>query len=365
MKNWKGASKHWNPDLFSKRTMTDEQSPASTRAAGEIVSENGEHRQRSGQISDRHVRCRPNHARQILEANEPKLYGLICDERLLSPTRAEQAALLQAAMTSVLKKYVESFYRKRQQRWDSSKMVYSPLKKDDENFRNYVVKVPRSDKDLLKTIHAAIEEWKKFQKLLSSDLPNIHFDRNLYEPLLIAKGNKTRSVPPPLNDGERQFLEDLKQFCKSEPALLKGKELFLLRNLSRGKGIGFFEERGFYPDFILWVTEGDKQRLVFIEPHGMLNVDHPDRNVKINLHKRLQTQLSDARKKSKNKNLMLDSFIISKTLTMNCGKNMARTGTNRGMPTHMYCSFPMMTTNPTWKQLSLPDQQWLLLVADV
>ena len=97
------------------------------------------------------------------------------------------------------------------------------------------------------------------------------------------------------------------------PDVLRDKELFLLRNLSRGKGIGFFEDSGFYPDFILWVTEGSKQRLVFIEPHGMLNEDHPDKNAKIDLHKKLQTQLADARKKSKNKDLLLDSFIISAT----------------------------------------------------
>lgn len=256
---------------------------------------------------------RPEHPRQILQANDPKLYGLICDEQLLNPKRVEQAVQLQAAVTSVLNKYVDSFYRKRQQRWDSSKMIYEPLKKDDENFQNYVVKVPRSDKDLLHTIHEAIEEWKKFHKRLSSELPNIHFDRHLYQPLLIAKGNKTRSVPPPLNDGERKFVEDLKQFCKSEPALLNGKELFLLRNLSRGRGIGFFEDSGFYPDFILWVTEEDKQRLIFIEPHGMLNEDHPDKNSKIDLHKKLQSQVADARKKSKNKYLLLDAFIISQT----------------------------------------------------
>lgn len=256
---------------------------------------------------------RPEHPRQILEASDPKLYGLICDERLLIPSRAEQRPQLQGVMTSVLNKYVESFYRKRQQRWDSSKMIYAPLKKDDENFQNYVVKVPRSDKDLLKSIHEAIEEWKKFQKLLRSDLPNIHFDRHLYQPLLIAKGNQNKSIPPSLNDSERKFVDELKQFCKSAPTVLKGKELFLLRNLSRGKGIGFFEDSGFYPDFILWVTEGDEQRLVFIEPHGMLNEDHSDKNAKIDLHKKLQTQLADARKKSKNKNLLLDAFIISAT----------------------------------------------------
>ena len=102
-------------------------------------------------------------------------------------------------------------------------------------------------------------------------------------------------------------------FCNSGAACLTGKELYLLRNLSKGKGIGFFEDSGFYPDFILWVTEGNKQRLVFVEPHGMLNEDHPDYNAKIALNRKLQLQVADARKKSRNKHLALDSFIISQT----------------------------------------------------
>lgn len=256
---------------------------------------------------------KPEHPRQILTAKDPKLYGLICDEGLLKPKRAEQAKRLKAVMASVLKKYVESFYRKRQQRWDSAKMEYRPLKKDDDNFQDYVVKVPRSDQAFVKAVKDAIDEWKKAFKQLDADLPNLHFDRHLYQPLLIQKGSRVKSIPPPLNESERRFVKDLRDFCLSKPAILKDKELFLLRNLSRGKGIGFFEDSGFYPDFILWVTQGDKQRLVFIEPHGMLSEDHPSKNPKIDLHKKLQSHVTEARKKSKNKNLMLDSFIISVT----------------------------------------------------
>lgn len=256
---------------------------------------------------------RPEHPHEILAAKEPKLYGLVCDESLLKPTRADHAARLQTIMAGVLKKYVESFYRKQQQRWDSSKMVYAPLKKDDENFQDYIVKVPRSDKGLMQTVNDAIKEWKKAMKRLSTDLPNIHFDRHLYQPLLISKGTRTRSVPPALNESERHFVADLIELCRTSPPVLKGKELFLLRNLSRGKGIGFFEDNGFYPDFLLWVTEGAKQRLVFIEPHGMNMEEHPTTNRKVNLHTRLAAQLHDARKKSKNKDLLLDSYIISAT----------------------------------------------------
>lgn len=48
-----------------------------------------------------------------------------------------------------------------------------------------------------------------------------------------------------------------------------GVDVFLLRNESRGRGMGFFEAENFYPDFILWLVEGKKQSLSFIEPHGL------------------------------------------------------------------------------------------------
>jgi hypothetical protein len=251
--------------------------------------------------------------RQILEATDPKLYGLICDDAFLKPERRDQVLRLQTTMSAVLKKYVESFYRKRQQRWDSSKMVYARLQKDDDNFQDYTIKVPRSNPDLIKTITAVIADGKRIYKELCANLPGVYLDRHLYQPLLVKKGSDVRTVPPALNDGETRFVNDLIRFCKSGDPMLKGKELFLLRNLSRGKGIGFFEDKGFYPDFIMWVTEGAKQRLIFIEPHGMLSDDDPAINPKVNLHQQLKIEAEPQLKKSGIKNLTLDSFVISVT----------------------------------------------------
>jgi hypothetical protein len=255
----------------------------------------------------------PEHPRRILEASDPKLYGLICDKELLKPKRSEEVRELQAVMAGVLKKYVESFYRKRQQRWDSERMQYQPLKKDDDNFQDYVVKVPRNSPDLIKAIKGIIDEGKRIYKELCAELPGVYLDRHLYQPLLLQKGSEVKSAPPGLNESERRFVNDLLAYCKSEPTPLKDKELFLLRNLSRGKGIGFFEDSGFYPDLILWIIESKKQRLVFIEPHGMLNEQHPSINPKVNLHKKLKFQAVDALRRSKAKNLELDSFVISAT----------------------------------------------------
>ena len=81
-----------------------------------------------------------------------------------------------------------------------------------------MVKVPAATRDLLQTIHDAIEEWKALQGGCPQDLPNLHFDRHLYLPLLIAKASKTpRYHPPALNDGEGKFVDDLMTYCKSGP----------------------------------------------------------------------------------------------------------------------------------------------------
>lgn len=41
-------------------------------------------------------------------------------------------------------------------------------------------------------------------------------------------------------------MRDLKTFYENNPAYVAGKELYVLRNMSRGKGIGFFEAGNFF-----------------------------------------------------------------------------------------------------------------------
>jgi len=82
-----------------------------------------------------------------------------------------------------------------------------------------------------------------------------------------------------------------------------------LRNLTRGKGIGFFQTASFYPDFILWKVTNRKQKIVFVDPKGLTfirDLDHP----KINLHKMLKNEVQ---KTIDDPNVSLDAFIISYT----------------------------------------------------
>ena len=183
----------------------------------------------------------------------------------------------------------------------------------DGNSGQYIVKVPRNKTELVQAIDKLIKECNALYSEDQGDLPRIHFDRHLYQPLLVEAGDVTSS-PPGLQESERQFVADLKDYLTSGPAgLPDGAELFLLRNLTRGRGVGFFDSSGFYPDFILWVKTGNRQRIVFIEPHGMLHQGAYLHDEKARLHERLPELAREIASRSGNPKVQLDSFIISAT----------------------------------------------------
>ena len=100
--------------------------------------------------------------------------------------------------------------------------------------------------------------------------------------------------------------------------------MFLLRNLSRGRGIGFFEDAGFYPDFILWIKQGVQQRVIFIDPHGMLLNSAPG-DGKIQLHRLIK----DIEQTLANPAITLESYILSTTSFANLSASAAWRGYDR------------------------------------
>jgi len=146
-------------------------------------------------------------------------------------------------------------------------------------------------------------------------LSRIYFDRHIYIPLLLEQQGLQVS-PPGLIPSEEQWVRDLRAFWEQEKCgLLAGKELFLLRNLGRGKGVGFFEGRGFYPDFILWVLEPSRkhQRIVFIEPHGMVYAKAYIHDEKARLHEYLRKLSKQLWHHSSDWKVELDSYLVSAT----------------------------------------------------
>ena len=211
-------------------------------------------------------------------------------------------------------KYAERFYRMRQERWEHDRLRYRALDPDDANFQDYGVAVPDDERDIVRDVRHIVEECDRIYSEEIETIPNIHFDRHLYLPLLCEPGGKIKIRPPGLNKDERRFVEDLKAYCAAErEGALAGREIFLLRNLSRGKGVGFFQTHGFYPDFILWVKSKDGQRIVFVEPHGMFYDDAPDDNEKVLLHRRIRGLTERLGRSPGMENVTLDSYLVSVT----------------------------------------------------
>jgi hypothetical protein len=213
-----------------------------------------------------------------------------------------------------LKKYLDRYYTFRKQEFEGGHLEYRELSEDDPNFiQEYRLLIEQSREDIVKKL----EEIKRLidaGKLRNVEFQSLHaiaFAGHLYQPLIYV-GNDLIEVRPVVleNEGERDFVLDLQKFCESSEGrgFLNGKELYLLRNLSRGRGIGFFEAGNFYPDFILWLLDGGRQYVSFIDPKGLRNLEGPD-DPKIRFHltiKDLQRRLGDPA-------VILNSFIISST----------------------------------------------------
>ncbi len=267
---------------------------------------------------------RPETPRQIIEKVS---YTLVADEAVVCPRSFAGRALLQQTVTQLLCRYVDRFYQARREPWEEQTLAYRPVDLDDPNLAfnrpsvqekkaAYTVRASRSRADVVEAIERLRQDMEKVYRGENDNLPRIFFDRHLYLPLLLTKGDVLSADPPAVNESEAQFVRDLRDDWNTEKDhSLAGKEIFLLRNLTRGRAIGFFEERGFYPDFILWLLDQETkaQRIVFIEPHGMLHAKAYIHDEKARLWERLPALAEEIGKRNAKTNVLLDAYIISAT----------------------------------------------------
>ena len=218
--------------------------------------------------------------------------------------------LWQEIATCLLRKYIENFYRYHQNKWEAPHREYVTLDKNDKNFiHEYRITVEQSRENIINQINALKQELANNNiptiKTLLGQSEAISFDRHLYQPLLwkpADKDDKIQIKPVALNDGEKEFVEDLQLFCENDD-----REIYLLRNMARGRGLGFFEAGNFYPDFILWVLAGGKQYINFIDPKGLRNISKNNPKIKFyQTIKQIEKDMGDD-------SIILDSFIISVT----------------------------------------------------
>lgn len=233
----------------------------------------------------------------------------------------------QEILLLVAKEYVDKFYKKEEKKESMNHLEARPFTINDHPYmfpenQEIVLKIPKELSSEISEIIKQLQNYDPTNNRIPTEWGNwdsssiIHFDRHLYTPLIIWKKGKEKieSFPTKLNKGETDFLRHFREFLRNEGKMLSGYEIFLLRNLSR-RGIGFFLNAGFYPDFIIWVNSTNKQHLIFVDPKGIRNTGNfNDDKIQfcVNFIKDINQKVcQDLKNKQQNLNLQLDAFILS------------------------------------------------------
>ncbi len=246
---------------------------------------------------------------------DPSWYTLYIPPSRLTANGWENVRLWQQVATELLKRYCDHFYNYRKSEFIEPRLEQRELTPTDDNLpqeSQYTLIVDGSEEQVIEDIERIKQELEenREQFITVRDLHACRFDRHLYQPLFhVGRSGKVKIAPVALNESEYQFVQDLHAYCQGEDDAwaAAGKELFLLRNMSRGRGIGFFEAGNFYPDFIMWLLADGKQYVTFIEPHG-LQMEGPG-SKKVGFYqkiKEIEQRLGDP-------NVVLNSFILSWT----------------------------------------------------
>jgi hypothetical protein len=265
-----------------------------------------------------------------LNLNKEILYKLLLDKdwyRLYIPGHEldfndfSKVFMWQEIAVALLKKYCERFYLGNKAEYESDKMEYISV----QDYEAQKVKEGKHGNIPGEYIFSVLPEAESFiahLQNLKDEMDRGEFkddkifngcevfkvDNHLYQPLIYLKNSQVKVSPVHLNEGERDLVIDIQAYYKKNDEYFKNKEIFLLRNQSRGSGIGFFEAGNFYPDFILWLIDEGKQYISFIDPKGLRNIEAwEDPKIRFcETIKEKEAKLGDA-------NVILDSFIISVT----------------------------------------------------
>lgn len=239
----------------------------------------------------------------------------------LEPTSFSRVFIWEELVIALLKNYTEKFYLNVKNKYLAKHIKVGVLKDDHPNFtEEFTISIEETETDIIRSV-------KEFKNLVEKDgmllddfeinrgsFVGFDFEKHMYYPLLYMNDKIYKDVvkisPVQLNEGEKDFIDDLKTYFNSNGDYFENKKIYLLRNQSK-TGIGFLTEtKNFYPDFILWQIIGDKQYISFIDPKGIYMLKDVWNHPKVQLHKTIKTEFQS---KLEDKNTFLNSFIISNT----------------------------------------------------
>ena len=246
-------------------------------------------------------------------------YELYAPPEKLEVTGFRQVRALEDVAVDLVTEYADQFWRKRRRRWEHEQIEVVALTEDDpNNVEAWELSVDATEARLIEDIHRLASHVRVGSfDYHSLDLGIILARAHAWQPLLASlpllhagKDRKVTVQPVPLDESERKVVEGLAALAESGDPCLSGRELFLIRNRTHGRGVSFFDDFSYYPDFIVWLKDGDHQHVVFLDPKGLSRFGGKERR-KVRLHHEIAEV--EKRVRDTDPNLRLHAYVLSVT----------------------------------------------------
>ena len=230
---------------------------------------------------------------------------------------------LESYMTELILLYVQEVWKISRRRWESIHLQASPISRQDPNFfETYKLTVNKNELQLIRDLEEMKNDLSTSEQYYPSlKLGTIRAENHAYEPLLYTeqsqhyrydipqKASKINVSPVELNANEKKVVSEFNKLPSVDDFEFV-KEWFLVRNLSRGRGVSFFDDVNFYPDFIVEVKTENIQHIIFLDPKGLRHYGKSE-NSKVKLHfsiKDVEVKIRESYPE-----LRLHSYILSST----------------------------------------------------
>ena len=211
-------------------------------------------------------------------------YELYLPPARLAATSYADVRKLEDIVVELIAEYADRFWRSQRRTWEHKNIEVTRLDETDpNNIGEYRLSVDATKTQMIDDIRALASNLRE-GPVHHLKLGVVMADAHAYKPLLYATGKGDVTVQPvPLDGNEKQVVVSLAKLARDGDPCLGGRELYLIRNLTRGRGVSFFDDCAYYPDFIVWLKDGDNQHVVFLDPKGLGRFG-PDERKKVRLH---------------------------------------------------------------------------------
>ena len=245
-------------------------------------------------------------------------YELTLPAERLELVRFGDLRRLEDLAVDLLTEYADRFWRACRRRWEHGRIEVVTLEPDDpNNIGAYEMTVDAARERLVEEANELataltdgrlddLKPWYDALKIGTVALP-----AHAYSPLLYARDERVVTVQPvPLDANEKRVVEQMALLATGADASLRGRELFLIRNETRGRGVSFFDDFGYYPDFIAWLKDDTGQHVLFLDPKGLGRFGGRERR-KVQLHRSISEVERQVRRTDPN--LRLHAYVLSTT----------------------------------------------------